>query len=454
MIKKHTITLALLLGAIATATAQWTTLQLPTPRTLMEGVYAKGKVYFAGGYQQIAPTFIASSVVDIYDIGTGTWSSTNLSQPRINIGGTVLGDSILFVGGTTFDASGNAELSTVMDIYNQTTATWTQATLPVPMRAMSAVTIGTKAYFLKGYSEDFEHDIHVYNGADGTWTTLDISASNRRRLMTAAAVGNKLLCIGGLNESTSQEVDELNVYDTDLGTWTKLTMSSEKQGVRAVTVDNKCYLVGGNDGNNARADLDIYDGTTNTIQTGAFCEFGRVNHAIGAFNGQIIIGGGGTISAQYSPIEVYDIAMDTWVQLYTYSFPGNKNHYLQTGVSTPIGVFFGGGETNFFDVIESRVFILNTVVSTTQPVLGTLQVQPTVAAQQINIRLPESRMDQYEQGEIMLEVLNMQGQVVVTKATLPNSDNWDLSVEGMAAGTYALRMIMGEQVYIGRFVKL
>ena len=240
MIKKHTITLALLLGAIATATAQWTTLQLPTPRTLMEGVYAKGKVYFAGGYQQIAPTFVASSVVDIYDISTGTWSSTNLSQPRINIGGTVLGDSILFVGGTTLDASGNAELSTVMDIYNQTTATWTQATLPVPMRAMSAVTIGTKAYFLKGYSEDFEHDIHVYNGADGTWTTLDISASNRRRLMTAAAVGNKLLCIGGLNESTSQEVDELNVYDTDLGTWTKLTMSSEKQGVQAVTVDNKC----------------------------------------------------------------------------------------------------------------------------------------------------------------------------------------------------------------------
>jgi N-acetylneuraminic acid mutarotase len=319
---------------------------------------------------------------------------------------------------------------------------------------MSAVTIGTKAYFLKGYSEDFEHDIHVYNGADGTWTTLDISASNRRRLMTAAAVGNKLLCIGGLNESTSQEVDELNVYDTDLGTWTKLTMSSEKQGVRAVTVDNKCYLVGGSDGNNARADLDIYDGTTNTIQTGAFCEFGRVNHAIGAFNGQIIIGGGGTISAQYSPIEVYDIAMDTWVQLYTYSFPGNKNHYRQTGVSTPIGVFFGGGETNFFDVIESRVFILNTVVSTTQPVSRTLQVQPTLATQQINIRLPELRNDQYQQGEIMLEVLNMQGQVVATKAALPNSGNWDLSVEGMAAGTYALRMVMGEQVYIGRFVKL
>ena len=47
----------------------------------------------------VVSSVVCTDQVDIYDSGSGEWTSMELSQPRLGIGAAVVGDKIIFAGG-------------------------------------------------------------------------------------------------------------------------------------------------------------------------------------------------------------------------------------------------------------------------------------------------------------------------------------------------------------------
>ena len=60
----------------------WTTIHASLARIGVATIAAGGKIFFAGGVDTWDDPYGATSVVDIYDLATNTWSVTNLSEAR------------------------------------------------------------------------------------------------------------------------------------------------------------------------------------------------------------------------------------------------------------------------------------------------------------------------------------------------------------------------------------
>ncbi len=103
---------------------------------------------FAGGEASTGP----SNVVDIYNDSTGSWSSTTLSQSLLNMAATTVGNLAIFAGGDT-----STGLSGAVYIYNAGTGKWSTTALPQPVQLMAATTVGNLAIFAGGVLSDGAH---------------------------------------------------------------------------------------------------------------------------------------------------------------------------------------------------------------------------------------------------------------------------------------------------------
>src|SRR3989440_110443 len=96
-------------------TGNWSTAKLSLGRGRLTAASVAGKALFAGGDPDNSTR--ATDVVDIYDSATGRWSTAKLSQARTHAVATTVGDRAIFVGGLD---TKNAP-SRVVDIYDADT---------------------------------------------------------------------------------------------------------------------------------------------------------------------------------------------------------------------------------------------------------------------------------------------------------------------------------------------
>jgi hypothetical protein len=134
----------------------WTTGQLSNDRGDIAVASLGNKIFFAGGvswdnYQSLQWSGSYDNV-DIYDASNNTWSVAHLSKGRESICAVVIGNKVIFAGGTYFTKNslftnpvGNA--SDAVDIFDASTNTWSVAKLSVARTDISAVVIGTNVYF-------------------------------------------------------------------------------------------------------------------------------------------------------------------------------------------------------------------------------------------------------------------------------------------------------------------
>jgi len=103
-----------------TSTNSWSTTNLSQARSRISATSAGGKVFFGGGVSKedfVPLTLTLSSVVDIYDTSTNSWSTTNLSQARYSLAATSADGKVFFGGGYSKLDSNGQILSSVVDIY-------------------------------------------------------------------------------------------------------------------------------------------------------------------------------------------------------------------------------------------------------------------------------------------------------------------------------------------------
>ena len=197
-------------------TGTWSVAALTEAREGMASAVLGTKAYFAGGYKGSGEV---SDRVDIYDSGTGTWSTATLSVPRAFYGGGVtVGGKVMFAGGITADET----CSAVVDIYDPVADSWSTAALSTAREGVQAASVGDYAIFAGGgcgvinwYYTSSSSVVDIYNAATDTWTTSNMSAE--RINFMAATSGNKVFLIGGYDLSTNEDPVVIDVF-TDAAT--------------------------------------------------------------------------------------------------------------------------------------------------------------------------------------------------------------------------------------------
>jgi hypothetical protein len=229
-------------------------------RNHVSATTAGDKVIFAGGY--IYPPNTTSqgtyvSRVDIYNTTSGTWTTAELSTPRIlNAGTCTLGNKVFFAGGL----SGPNLTTSRIDIYDWVTNSWTQRELSQP-GAHLAVIVQGKIWFITPNSTL----IDVYDGATGNWNTMNLSSPVFGNPVTSTyyckplQIGNKIYFTG------SQQV---KVYDLATQLWSAISLSEPKFLVPAVASNGKIVFIGGMTRWYFYSNLmEIYDPATNSWST-------------------------------------------------------------------------------------------------------------------------------------------------------------------------------------------
>ncbi len=264
--------------------------KLSIKRSNVAAVAAGNKIFFAGGILPItSQTLLLSSRVDIYDVVTKKWSTAELSEPRSDIGAVAVGNKVLFASGVnkfTDGYWGEIEVSTRVDIYDIVTNTWSTTEMPGGETFLNGwdgttTAAGNKAIFC-GKSADSR--VYIYDVNNNSWTTSSLSTS--RNNFASASVGNKIFIAG---EGTKN----VDVYDVTTNLWTIESLSESRGLIRASSLNNKAFFAGGGSYPNFTDKVDIYD---NATQTWSVAHLSRATALAGAASsGNKMLFFGGTV---------------------------------------------------------------------------------------------------------------------------------------------------------------
>lgn len=128
----------------------WSTAELSEPRAWVKAIALGDKIFIAGGVNENG----ASDRVDIYNTLDGSWSVANLSLARGGIGAAVIGEKIYFVGGGDGDIETNffTSASSRIDIYDNFTDTWSTDELSFPRLNHVVTSVDNKLIVAGGLS--------------------------------------------------------------------------------------------------------------------------------------------------------------------------------------------------------------------------------------------------------------------------------------------------------------
>ena len=265
---------------------------------------ANNKLFFAGGYNTAGP----SSRVDIYDLTTNTWSTSELSIARSSIVTAAAGNKVLFAGGY----NNNSNYTSRVDIYDLSTQTWSIAEL-----------------------------------------------SEARQEMAVAVLGNKVFFAGGLFNPDNPIVpsSRVDIYDAGSNVWSKTTLSEARGGIAAIAAENKIHFAGGFDGNNAglpSSKIDIYNEITDTWSTSAL-KVARAYFA-GVFHDSKIYWAGGQVddihAGDWDGTCIVEVQNSNGQLLESAYLSGTISHIGAYKKGNKILYLWGFDGLNYFDIHE------------------------------------------------------------------------------------------------------
>lgn len=200
---------------INTTSLQKTTAQLSIARSHVAAVALGKKIYFAGGF--IGGT--VSNRVDIYDVSSKIWTTASLSAPRAKIAAAAIGHYVVFAGGFDYTTPEPYKYaSSVIDIYNTLTNTWSVGSFvsrKEPTAAAAGSTIAIAGYNSNGTGTS----ARLFNAGSNSWATKTLGnhAADPGFPMSVAGAGQKIIFgYGGGGIAPSPIIEVLNLSDNSI----------------------------------------------------------------------------------------------------------------------------------------------------------------------------------------------------------------------------------------------
>ena len=224
------------------ATNSWSTsAEWNKPRHSM-GVGSLGnKIFFAGGFEATGfQNGFVSNKVDIYDVSSNSWSVGigTLSEARCSPVVASVGNRILFAGG---NSCGWGSISGRVDIYDAATNTWSVSDLSETRAPISSIVIDDKVFFVGGsipitWRNGIASDkMDVYDNTTQSWSVKQIDFF----MLYSPSV---LMRNKGYFFSGGRTV---NIYDNSIDSWSVGLMDQELNGPAIIAVGNHVYFAGG-----------------------------------------------------------------------------------------------------------------------------------------------------------------------------------------------------------------
>ena len=267
---------------------------LPTSRSDAAIIVAGNKVFFAGGETNYGnfPNSLTDKV-EIYDIITDSWTSTQLSESRKSIKAAVAGNKVVFAGGWK---NGDVPSKTV-DIYDLQTGQWSASVLTGPAREVgAAVAIQDKVYFCGGVAGGqigATKIIDIYNTITGTWS-ID-SMAFPRIMFTAIAANGKIYFAGGLDmtwgplntSNPNNYLANVEVKNVNLSTSQNYCLSRKLAGATSVMQGEKVIFFSGL--GDISGKIDIYNTTNDSWSVASVSNVSLAQSSIVALNNELYV---------------------------------------------------------------------------------------------------------------------------------------------------------------------
>jgi N-acetylneuraminic acid mutarotase len=262
----------------------------------------------------------------VYDMVTQTWTITQLSEQRWDMGIVSAGNKVFFAGGFDIDYPGNNYYFSVIDIYDASTDSWSVSYLSKPRRLMAATAINNKIFFAGGYEEMSPNNYPVSNLVEicdlstNSWSVNTLTES--RVHLSATTLGSKIYFAGGIN-GLNAATKTVDVYDNSTHTWSTFNLQEPKAAMSSIAVDNKIYWAGGVSENMPvptgftwvlTSQVEIKDiNTGNSTITCLFQpNYWPWNNAAVQKNDKIVFFTGPNINAVQNKFDIYDTSTNSW----------------------------------------------------------------------------------------------------------------------------------------------
>jgi hypothetical protein len=430
-----------------------TTTNLIEPKCQMGSTSLGSKAYFAGG----ANSMYYLPKVEIYDVKTQKWSTENLSLSRQFPAGVSCGSKVFFAGGVRLP---DGNVYDIVDIYDTITQQWTVAHLSEPRFGVSALAKDNKVLFAGGTNLSTGSSsavVDIYDIHTELWSTASLSKA--RGAMGAAVVGDLALFAGGFD--LHNYFNQVDIYNFTTNTWSTSTLPQARGFVAAAAVGNKVLIAGGmtnpNDSTSASARVDIYDATTGYWSTlTSALSFKRAFVENGAtVNNKACFAGGGNIygakaywTSSSNIIDIYDDDDGTWSVLHL------SNDIVNHSV-TAVGDYLlvAGGISFSLDALIKQVEIYHDTCSigpgtTSFSAYETnLKLFPNPASNSITIEHPVTG----QKIDGIFTIYGNAGQQVMRQKA--NGLKSEIDVADLPSGVYFVKLDSNNKITSGKFVK-
>ncbi|MEZ5013292.1 MAG: T9SS type A sorting domain-containing protein [Chitinophagales bacterium] len=397
------------------------------------------KAYFAGGKYGYFADPLYTKVVDVYNNTTDSWTTMNLSLAREVGGAGAINNKVVFAGGIGRDFGGPTMLYNKVDIFDNTTGARTTGKLSKKKTNIACGAAANKIVFAGGWYWDAMYNIKtsnsvdIYNTVSGTWSTALLS--QKRDNISVAIIGNSIIFAGGTGGKYNNPVKNVDTYNASTNTWTSSLMPLADYGMQSAVIGNKAYFTGGLGGNAQK--MFIYDNVSNSWTT-YLLPFDLSNFAFCAINDKLYFAGGfdNMISDLSDAVYVYDPATNIW----TTEYLSVARKALHVVVSGNTAVFAGGIMAPAYPVTPSDVVDLYTAPmrnTDTDPVqiAFDLNIYPNPAGVVLVIQLNHS-----PEIEMPFTIFDTQGKYIM--GGFITEEQTQLYVGNLAPGNYFLRAKM------------
>jgi hypothetical protein len=172
---------------------------------------ANGKIYYAGGLH----AGVDVSWFDVYDPVANTWASlTNMPEVRDHFHAVVVANRFYAIGGRRSDSSLDAT-TPVNDYYDLGTATWVTggAPLPTPRGGFAAAAVGTKILIIGGEGAgQVWSTVEAFDTTTNSWSTGTPMPTARHGIQAAVCNGGVYVAAGGLTEGGATQSKAFEAY--------------------------------------------------------------------------------------------------------------------------------------------------------------------------------------------------------------------------------------------------
>lgn len=430
---KLLISIFLFFAMIPYVKSQWTSTNLSEPKYNMGAATLGNKVYFAGGYDKI--TF--KDKVEVYEVSTNTWDvAGSLFVARQIIGGSAsCGSKIFFAGG--YDEKISYE---IVDIYDTLTKEWSVGQLSADRFSLSAVSHGNTVMFAGGVqfhlntAPVFKNTVDIYNTETGVWTVDHLSIA--RMGIAATIVGDLAFFAGGMGDMDNPDfyttTSRVDIYNFTTKSWSQASLSQARAFASAVTVGSKVIIAGGVTSINIPTDrVDIYDTSTGIWTTAALSvPRSAIENAVAVSGKAYFVGGGNFMGGGFNypskVIDIYDPVHDLWT-IDQLTQPVESHSVVVVGNQLVVA----GGKTTGELCVKKVEIAINVGISSKAKADASFRIYPNPGNNILNISIPNGKtIDE-------VDIYNQTGQKVLQGKQVYNK----IDISKLNPGMYIIKVV-------------